>query len=172
MINNKCLLYKHLIEHKIEVPKFFIVKIKLNLKKAADLLNYGQVPIVIKPCVSNGSRGVRILDENADRYDLLFNQKPSSIFSTMSEIMESIGPKKIPNLLVSEYLPGPELTIDTIVNNGSVVDCLIRTRSKINNGISVAGSFIRNDAVYKYISKIISTIPGLSGPIGFQVKIL
>ena len=59
------------------------------------------------------SRGVRILDENADRYDLLFNQKPSSIFSTMSEIMESIGPKKIPNLLVSEYLPGPELTIDT-----------------------------------------------------------
>ena len=67
--------------------------------------------------------------------------------------MESIGPKKIPNLLVSEYLPGPELTIDTIVNNGSVVDCLIRTRSKINNGISVAGSFIRNDAVYKYIVK-------------------
>ena len=170
LINNKCLLYKHLIEHKIEVPKFFIVKNKTELKKAADLLNYGQVPIVIKPCVSNGSRGVRILDENADRYDLLFNQKPSSIFSTMSEIMESIGPKKIPNLLVSEYLPGPELTIDTIVNNGSVVDCLIRTRSKINNGISVAGSFIRNDAVYKYISKIISTIPGLSGPIGFQVK--
>ena len=61
MINNKCLLYKHLIEHKIEVPKFFIVKNKTELKKAADLLNYGQVPIVIKPCVSNGSRGVRIL---------------------------------------------------------------------------------------------------------------
>ena len=55
--------------------------------------------------------------------------------------MESIGPKNS-YLLVSEYLPGPELTIDTIVNNGSVVDCLIRTRSKKNNGISVAGSFI------------------------------
>ena len=73
-------------------------------------------------------------------------------------------------ILVSEYLPGDEFTIDTIVNDNCIIDCLIRTRTKINNGISTAGSFIDNDEIYDYIKKIVSKIPGLYGPIGFQVK--
>jgi carbamoyl-phosphate synthase large subunit len=170
LINNKCSLYKHLKDNKIEVPKFFTANSKSELKKAIIKLNYGKVPVVIKPCLANGSRGVRILNKNADRFDILFNQKPNSVFSTLNEVLNSIGDNEIPKMLVSEYLPGEELTIDTIVNNGSLVDCLIRTRTTINNGISTAGSFINNKEIYKYVSKIISIIPGLSGPIGFQVK--
>jgi len=170
LINNKCSLYKHLKNNKIEVPEFFIASNKSDLKKAAIKLNYGQVPIVIKPCIGNGSRGIRILDKNADRFDMLFNHKPNSIFSTLNEVLSTMGDKKIPKILVSEYLPGDEFTVDTIVNNGSIVDFLIRTRTSINNGISTSGSFIDNKEIYEYIKKIISIIPGLSGPIGFQVK--
>ena len=170
LINNKCSLYKHLKNNKIEVPEFFIASNKSELKKAAIKLNYGQVPIVINPCIGNGSRGIRILDKNADRFDMLFNHKPNSIFSTLNEVLSTMGDKKIPKILVSEYLPGDEFTVDTIVNNGSIVDFLIRTRTSINNGISTSGSFIDNKEIYEYIKKIISIIPGLSGPIGFQVK--
>ncbi len=170
LINNKCSLYKHLENNKIEVPKFFIANNKLELKKAAEKLNYGKVPIVIKPCIGNGSRGIRILDKKIDRLDILFNHKPNSIFSSLKEILEIIDDKQIPKILVSEYLPGEEFTIDTIVSNGLLLDCLIRTRTRINNGISIAGSFINNDEIYEYIKRIISIIPGLSGPIGFQVK--
>jgi carbamoyl-phosphate synthase large subunit len=125
---------------------------------------------VIKPCIGNGSRGIRILDKNVDKFDMLFNHKPNAIFSTLREVLSSIGDKRIPKILVSEYLPGDELTIDTIVNDGSIVDFIIRTRTSINNGISTSGSFIYNKEIYEYIKKIISIIPGLSGPIGFQVK--
>lgn len=170
LVNNKCSLYKHLNENKIDVPKFFIVNNKLELKKAVIELNYGQAPVVIKPCIGNGSRGIRILDKKADRFDLLFNHKPNSIFSTLDEVLNSIGDKNIPNILVSEYLPGDEFTIDTIVHNSRIIDCLIRTRTIINNGISTAGSFVENDEIYEYIKKIVSIIPGLYGPIGFQIK--
>ena len=111
-----------------------------------------------------------MLDGTADRFDLLFNQKPTSIFSTLEEVMTSLGDKKIPRIVVSEYLPGVELTIDTIVKNGALLDCLIRTRTSINSGISTAGNFVDNKEVYEYVDKIVSSIPGLDGPIGFQVK--
>lgn len=170
LANNKCLLYQHLKKKKIDVPKFFIVNNKNQLKEAAIKLDYGKVPVVIKPCIGNGSRGVRILDENADRFDLLFNHKPTSIFSTLSEVINSIGKKKMPQILVSEYLPGTELTIDTIVEEGILLDCLIRTRTTINSGISTSGKFINDKKVTNYINKIVSSIPGLKGPVGFQIK--
>ena len=170
LTNNKCSLYKHLKDNKIEIPEFYIVNNKTELAEAVIKLNYGQVPVIIKPCIGNGSRGIRVLDGTVDRFDLLFNEKPNSIFSTLDEVLTSIGDKKIPRIVVSEYLPGVELTIDTIVNNGALLDCLIRTRTSIINGISTAGSFIDNKEIYEYVDKIVSSIPGLEGPIGFQVK--
>jgi carbamoyl-phosphate synthase large subunit len=170
LANNKCSLYNHLKDNKIQVPEFYVVNNKSELAEAAIKLNYGQVPIVVKPCIGNGSRGMRVLDGTADRFDLLFNQKPSSIFTTLEEVITSIGDKKIPRIVVSEYLPGDELTIDTIVNNGELVDCLIRKRTRINNGISTAGNFVDNKEIYEYVEKIVSSIPMLDGPIGFQVK--
>lgn len=170
LVNNKCSIYKHLKDNKIEVPEFYIANNKKELKEAVIKLNYGKVPVVIKPCIGNGSRGIRVLDGTADRFDLLFNQKPTSIFSTLEEVMTSIGDKEIPEIVVSEYLPGAELTIDTIVKNGALMDCLIRTRASIRSGISTSGKFIENKEVYEYVNKIISVIPGLNGPVGFQVK--
>ena len=170
LANNKCLLYQHLKNIKVDVPKFVIAKNKDQLKEAAIKLGYGKVPVVIKPCIGNGSRGVRVLDGTADRFDLLFNQKPTSIFSTLEEVITSIGEKEMPPILVSEYLPGNELTIDTIVEDGVLLDCLIRTRTTINSGISTSGNFINDKEVFNYINKIVSSIPGLKGPIGFQIK--
>lgn len=170
LANNKFSFYQHLKNYNIKVPKFYLAKNKLDLIDACTKLNHKRFPIVIKPCIGNGSRGVRILDNRANRFDILFNQKPNSIYSTFDEIINLIGKNKMPDILVTEYLPGEELTIDTIVHNGSILDCLIRTRTSINNGISTAGCFIENQEVFNYIKKIISVTPGLSGPIGFQVK--
>ena len=49
-------------------------------------------------------------------------------------------------------------------------DCLIRRRDLTNGGISIAGRFIKEDQVSRYIEKITLSLPGLHGAIGFQVK--
>ena len=61
------------------------------------------MPIVIKPCIGNGSRGIRILDKNADRFDMLFNHKPNSIFSTLNEVLSTMGDKKIPKIFLIKF---------------------------------------------------------------------
>jgi carbamoyl-phosphate synthase large subunit len=168
--NNKGKLYQHLKDSGVSTPDFKVVDSRCELEAAVEKMGYPGKPVVMKPCLGNGSRGVRVLDATKDRFDLLFHSKPNSLFTSLEEVLVSIGDNEIPKLVVSEYLPGDELTIDTLVDNGIVKDCLIRTRDLINSGISVSGRFIKEEAVKNYIEKIISLLPGLYGPIGFQVK--
>jgi carbamoyl-phosphate synthase large subunit len=168
--NNKCSLYRHLKKINIKIPDFSIVHDVKDINKAAVELGYPSVPVVMKPCLGNGSRGIRILDSNKNKFELLFNEKPNSLYSNMNDVLASIGDNQIPSLVISEYLPGVELTIDTIVQNGLLDTLLIRTRVSMHNGVSIAGRFIKNKKIEKYICAIVESLPGLSGPIGFQVK--
>lgn len=170
LANDKGRLYTHLSNHNIRVPDFFVVDSMEDLAKRCLQLGYPAKPVVIKPSVGNGSRGIRVLDESCNRYDLLFNHKPSSLYSNLNDVVSAVENKEIPEMVVSEFLPGLELTIDTIVKNGVLLRCLIRTRDSMNNGISTSGRFIDNDNIANYIESIIATIPNLKGPIGFQVK--
>ena len=168
--NNKHFLYEHLHKNEIEVPKYFSVKSLDDLTSASEKLGYPKPPFVIKPCVGNGSRGVRILDESVNEFDLLFREKPNNMYSNLSKIKEIFANHQLPELLACEYLPGEELTIDTLVADGKMLDILIRRRETISNGISTSGKFIESSVIETYIESIVSSLPGLDGPIGFQLK--
>lgn len=167
--NDKVALYEHLHTHGIGVPDYRVATNLKQLRIAAVELGYPNRPVVIKPGVSNGSRGIRILDESRNRFDLLFDEKPTTLYSTLGEIEQIVGNRDLPSMLVSEYLPGDELTLDTIVASRDVKVVLIRTRDKMNGGISVAGRFIENDDVEGYCRRILGTLD-LAGPVGMQVK--
>ncbi|MGB0850996.1 MAG: ATP-grasp domain-containing protein, partial [Bacteroidia bacterium] len=74
-----------------------------------------------------------------------------------------------PPIVVSEYLPGQEYTVDCLIQNGEIKFIIPRTREKMNNGISVAGTIEKNDDIIKYCRKILNSL-SLDGPIGIQVK--
>lgn len=112
--NDKGKLYAHLYKNNISIPQFKIVNSLNDLQKAVIELGYPAKAVCIKPTVSNGSRGVRILQKNIDEFDLLFNHKPNNLYSSLDKIAEILKDKKFPQMLVSEYLPGSEYTVDTI----------------------------------------------------------
>lgn len=172
VLNNKAELLKHLQNTGIAHPKFSIVKDVEALIAEIFEIGYPEKPVVIKPSVGNGSRGIRILDPDLDGYELLFNQKPNSLYSSLDAIRAAIGKKPIPEMVVTEYLPGDELTIDVIVNNGSILELMIRTRETMRSGISTSGRYIENEEVISYVSSIIESldIKTFAGNIGFQVK--
>ena len=167
--NDKGKLYTHLQQHNIHVPAFRIVSYFAALEQAVFELGYPEKPVCIKPTVSNGSRGVRILQETIDEFDLLFNHKPNNLYSTFARIKTILKDKPFPELLVSEYLPGDEFTVDTVVQNGEPKLILPRIRTKMNGGISVQGTFINHSEIIVYCSDIIRSL-SLAGPIGLQVK--
>lgn len=167
--NDKSALVDHLKKHHILVPEFKIVHSLEELELAAIELGYPQKNVVVKPSVSNGSRGVRVLSEQIDEYDLLMNYKPSNLYSSLSKIKSTFEGKPFPEFLVSEYLPGDEFTIDTLVFQGEPYCIVPRRRLKMVEGISTKGRFEKNETIIEYARAIISSM-NLSGPIGIQVK--
>lgn len=167
--NDKSALYTHLSHKGILLPAFSVVKTIEELESAFRSLGYPQEPLCIKPSISNGSRGVRIIDETLNEYDLLFNHKPNSLYMTYDKLLSILASKPFPELLVSEVLPGDEYTIDTLVKNGETKVVLPRIRSKMNGGISVEGQFLYHEEIINYCRQINNTMK-LNGPIGLQVK--
>lgn len=172
ILNDKAKILTHLKNLSLPHPDFRIASSKDSLINAVQALGYPHNPVVIKPSVGNGSRGIRVLDPKINGYDLLFNHKPSSLYSSLDAVIESIGDNKIPEMVVSEFLPGDELTIDTVINSGKILEFMVRTRESMRSGISIAGRFIDNPEVKEYISNIINSlnISTFRGNVGFQVK--
>ncbi len=166
--NDKGKLYTHLSQHSIPVPAFGIANTYAAYEEIKQALKKDHKRFIIKPCKANGSRGFRIVDSSVDKHDLLFNHKPSSTYISEEELDQTLH-QPFPPLLVSEYLPGDEYTVDCLVQDGIPQLIIPRRRDKMNAGISVAGEIVNNTEIIAYCTDILATLK-LHGPIGIQVK--
>lgn len=167
--NNKAALMAALQQNGVAVPAFYKAQTWQQVADAAFKLGYPQTPVCIKPSVSNGSKGFRILDANTDRYDLLLNAKPNNTYTTLEELELILKNRNFPEVLVMEYLPGEEYTVDCLVFEGEIKAILPRQRILMNNGISVKGRFVENAEIIGYCKQILGCL-NLDGPVGIQVK--
>ena len=168
--NDKLRCYQILNSLSSEIPKFQPVKKITDLKKQVIEFGYPHLPVVIKPSRSNGSRGVRVFDPDVDFYKEVFLNKPGSLRCNIDQYILNLEKvSDLPELMISEYLPGEEVTVDTICKNGSVRVFLVRRRIKIRSGISVAGQFFFDQNIYDNVIKFCAHL-NLDGPIGFQFK--
>ncbi len=167
--NNKSRLYEFLQWRGIAVPEFRVVETTEQFKTAVEELGYPAKQVCFKPSVSNGSRGFRIVSEQMNELDLLLNHKPTSTYISLSDSVRILSSGIFPELLVSEYLPGEEYSVDCLAKNGEPILILPRLRKRMINGISVEGEFIREENIISYCSQIIKELQ-LHGNIGIQVK--
>jgi carbamoyl-phosphate synthase large subunit len=167
--NNKSRLYEFLQWRGIAVPGFKVVETVEQFKTAIDELGYPAKPVCFKPSVSNGSRGFRIISEQMNELDLLFNHKPTSTYITLTEAVRILSSGQFPELLISEYLPGEEFSVDCLANHGESILIVPRLRKRMINGISVEGEFIKEENIINYCRQIIKELQ-LNGNIGIQVK--
>lgn len=167
--NNKSLLYQFLQWRSIAVPGFRIVETVDQFKQVVEELGYPSNPVCFKPSVSNGSRGFRIISEQMNELDLLFNHKPTSTYISLNDAIRIFSSGLFPELLVSEYLPGEEYSVDCLANHGESILIAPRLRTKMINGISVEGEFIKEESIIAYCRQIIKELQ-LHGNIGIQVK--
>lgn len=167
--NDKSKLYQFLQWRGIGVPDFRVVETVEQFKAAAEELGYPGKSICFKPSVSNGSRGFRIISHSIDEHHLLFYEKPQSTYISYPDALRILSSHAFPELLVSEYLPGEEYSVDCLAKNGKSVLILPRLRNKMINGISVEGEFVKEENIIHYCEQIIHELQ-LHGNIGIQVK--
>lgn len=115
-------------------------------KSVSDVKTY---PVFLKPDVGQGSK-LTYKAENAEICRLLIKQTP--------------------DLLIMEYLPGPEFTVDCFTDNsGKLIFCQPRTRARIVNGISVRTATVERPDL-RAMAECINEKLSLRGVWFFQVK--
>ena len=166
--NDKFELMKICKSHNIPVSDFEKVSGFEKLLEVAKKIGWPERKIVVKPPSSNGQRGVKIIDENKDFKKAFYDEKPSNLFATMDGLSEILG-ETFPELIVTEYLPGEEYTVD-LIRKGNFISAIPRKRDLIRSGITFNGSVENNLDIINY-SKKLAEVLNLEYCFGFQFKL-
>ena len=166
--NDKYLLMNICKELGVPVGEFYKVNTFVDLISKAKYLGWPSTNVVVKPPVSNGMRGVRIISESIDRKKMFYDEKPNSLYTTMDDLRNVLG-EDFPDLIVTEYLPGKEYTID-VFRTEDKTTVIPRIRHQVRSGITFSGEVVKNEDLIKYC-KLISEKLNMENCYGFQFKL-
>lgn len=168
--NDKGKLLSKLRELNIETPEFYLANTVTEIEKAFLNLGYPDKPVCIKITDSNGSRGLRIVDPNISRISLFLNNKPNSIYISYSELIGTLNEsRELPEMMIMEFLPGNEYSVDVLADNGEVVYAVNRRGTTIVNSIQL-GCVVEKDNKTIELSKQVTELLKLDGNFGLDIK--
>jgi len=146
--------YAFLAGSGVAIPDHRVVEDYEGFLAAVQALGYPEVPVCFKPAVSKGQRGFRILREDADLRKILLETKPDSTVTTLDLVSPILSAGFSQQLLVSEYLPGSEYTVDSLVDEGRSLVTIPRKRVATKLGISSVGVVENNPAMIRAAEEI------------------
>jgi carbamoyl-phosphate synthase large subunit len=105
-----------------------------------------ELPVLVKPRVGSGSRGVRRVDS-----------------------WDELGDSRDGSLLVQEHLPGPEYSLDVLATaDGEVSAVVPRERLRVDSGIAITSRTVHDDELEQIGARAVETA-GLTGVANVQV---
>jgi carbamoyl-phosphate synthase large subunit len=105
-----------------------------------------ELPVLVKPRVGSGSRGVRRVDS-----------------------WDALGDARDGSLLVQEHLPGPEYSLDVLATiDGEVRAVVPRERLRVDSGIAITSRTVHDDELEQIGAHAVETA-GLTGVANVQV---
>lgn len=170
LTNNKYVFYSFLEEKGIKVPKFCKVSRADELVKACEAVGYPRNPVCVKATELSGSRGIRIIDSSMSKFDILFEEKPNSFYTTMNDLLETLKEREyMPEMMAMEYLPGSEGSVDLIANHGKILYMAYRESNVNLASIPQEATLSYNQEAYEIARTVIEAL-GLDGSADLDFK--
>ena len=170
IVNDKANLLTTLREKGIKTPHFIVVQSINEFESACKTLEYPRKPICVKQATGNGSRGIRFIDKTKSRYDLFINEKPNSMYISYEELLLTLHEADLfPKLVVMEFLPGEEYTVDVLALDGQIEKFACRHNARMLTGNAVESVLKDNKEVLQLVKAICMALK-LDGNIGFDIK--
>lgn len=166
--NNKLRTYQVLEAAGIPVPKYYGVHSVTDFIEGCKYMGYPEKPVCIKIVDGSGSRGVRIIDAAKSRYEIFANEKPNSFYTSYDDMLSILkSASNLHEMMLVEYMHGPEYTVDLLADNGKVL--YIAGRENVKSLMSIAmESVVKEDkAAFKIAEDIVSLLK-MDGNVGFD----
>lgn len=165
LLNNKAAFYEALDRQVASMPSSIAVNTLLEFDRAFDTLRSKHPKICVKPAISVFGLGFRIIDENRPSITHLLSGVEHHI--PLNELR--FGMKHLESfdtLLVMEYLPGHEWSVDCVANQGKLWHAVQR-RKPLQSGLSQ--TFDNNAEIAGMVDRLTSEYR-LNGLFNIQFK--
>ncbi|MEE9604338.1 MAG: ATP-grasp domain-containing protein [Candidatus Scalindua sp.] len=166
--NDKYLIIKECEKTNVPYPRYFLVDNEKDFLSSLDKFGYPEDKVVVKPRFSSGLRGLRIINNETLTIKNFLEEKPSGLDIDLESILKIFRNEPFPEMLVTEYLPGDEYTVDVFRNSNGTV-AIPRKRKDIRSGISFDTEIELRDDIIKYSVSLAESL-NLKYCFGFQFK--
>lgn len=137
-------------------PRYEMFDSVAGLHDCVRKLGYPRNPVCIKAVDKAGSRGFRIIDPNKSLFKMMLEDKPTSRYISLDAFSSMYAPYagSQNRMMVQEYLPGDEYSVDLIADHGNVLYIGGRRNLVVDNSIPLVSVTEKNSEAYE-ISKAI-----------------
>lgn len=168
--NDKIALYEYMKANGFEIPSFRIVKSLDEFTETCKSIGFPEKAICVKIKDGSGSRGIRIIDPSKSRFDIFVGEKPNSFFTTFDDMLSILHEAtQFPDLMVMDYLPGMEYSVDLLADHGKTLYIVGRESNVIQASIPQEATLAHNEEAYA-ISKAIVESLKLDGNVDLDFK--
>ena len=168
--NNKRKLFDFMKSQEILCAAYCAVSSCEELRRCATLLGYPEKKVCVKATEGSGSRGFRILSESSSRFDTFLHDKPTAGEVTLQEMIAILEEATVfPELLVMEYLPGAEYSVDLLADHGEVLIACCRKSLRMENSIMLEAEIVENPSALALCAQVCEELK-LDGNIGFDLR--
>lgn len=152
--DDKGSMLSFLKEHNIDHAEFFLPQNMEELEECIYKLGYPQNNVIIKPRVGRGSRGVIRVVENLKDVNILNKRASDMLIADMQTLKRMLTDEDIKKIVVMEYLPGEEYSVDILSKGGKPLIIVPKTRIETIPGMSTKGEVIKNAEIEDIVTKI------------------
>lgn len=167
--NDKWLLLEAADACNVPFPRTVLTRSERELVEAVEAFGYPRTKVVVKPRISNGMRGFRIISAEAWNVERFLKEKPESVEIRLEDLIVILERGEWPELLVQEFLPGPEYTVDAFRGQTTAV-AIPRLREEIRSGITFRARTELRPDLREYTLRLADELD-LRYAFGFQFKL-
>jgi carbamoyl-phosphate synthase large subunit len=167
--NDKWTLLEVSKDCRVPAPKSLLTYSESSLIEAVKKFGYPNKKVIVKQRQSSGLRGLRVLSEDSWDVKRFLTEKPEPIELSLEQLLSILRRGSWPELIVQEYLPGEEYSVDVFRGNSGAI-AIPRLRKKMRGGITFHAVVEMNEKMQEFSLKLAESLD-LRFCFGFQFKL-
>ncbi len=158
IITNKCRWHDYLAEKGIPHANYQNIYSPGDIEEAASELGYPAEDIFVKPAVSKGGRGARVITSKDISSEYYCDRSPEPRMSLESfvDMLGPLEPDKFAPLLMMEYLPGTYYSVDILSKSGRPYYVIPKIRIEGSASNTVVGQVDLNPDTIQLATRVCS----------------